>query len=127
MRFVKLFLLCAIIFTLIDGIMLFFLRHFFGKQVLSIQGSAIQMDPIAAALCYLSLVLGVTYFILVPRKSYREAFWMGLFVYSVYELTNKAILKKWNWTTVLVDTTWGGVLFALTTFLVYNIERRISK
>jgi uncharacterized membrane protein len=35
----------------------------------------------------------------------------------VYELTNMAIIKKWNYTTVLLDGVWGGILFALTTFV----------
>ena len=39
----------------------------------------------------------------------------------VYETTNKAILKKWTWFTVLLDGIWGGILFATTTFIIYKL------
>ena len=39
----------------------------------------------------------------------------------VYETTNKAILKDWSWKTVMIDGIWGGILFALTTYLTYTL------
>ena len=36
-------------------------------------------------------------------------------------MTNYALLDKWNIKTGVIDTLWGGVLFALTTFLIVNI------
>jgi len=50
-----------------------------------------------------------------------DAFLLGLTIYAVYELTSMALLKKWSWLTVIMDTTWGGILFGLTTYLVYLI------
>ena len=38
------------------------------------------------------------------------------------EFTNKAIMPKWNWTSVIIDGTWGGILFGLTTFLYYKLR-----
>ena len=114
----RLFFATAVIFTLLDGIVLYLLRNFFGDQVKAVQGTGITLDPVAAALCYLSLVAGLFYFVVIPRKSPAYAFLLGLAVYSVYELTNKAILKRWRWTTAAVDTLWGGTLYALTTLII---------
>ena len=121
----RLFLVTAVIFTMLDGIVLYLLRNFFGNQVKAVQGTGITIDPLAAALCYLSLVAGLFYFVIMPRKSPAYAFLLGLAVYSVYELTNKAILKRWRWSTAAVDTLWGGTLYALTTWIVTILRRNI--
>jgi uncharacterized membrane protein len=46
---------------------------------------------------------------------------LGLFVYGVYETTNKAILKNWLYKTVVIDTLWGAVLFSLSVFIYRKI------
>ena len=33
------------------------------------------------------------------------------------ELTNMAILKNWDWFTVIIDSLWGGILFSLSVFI----------
>ncbi len=51
-----------------------------------------------------------------------KAFILGLCIYAVYEMTNYALITDWHIKTVLIDTLWGGILFALTTFLVTTIN-----
>ena len=46
---------------------------------------------------------------------------LHLCIYAVYELTNYTLLEKWTLKTVIIDTLWGGVLFALTTFIITMI------
>ena len=65
----------------------------------------------------------INYFIIKPNKSINEAFLLGLVIYGVYETTNYALFKNWSLATVFIDTLWGGVLFASTTYIV-NILRR---
>ena len=72
------------------------------------------MNIIAALLCYISLVLGLFYFIIKDKKSIGEAFLLGLYVYAVYETTNLAIFKNWTWNIAAIDTLWGGILIYLT-------------
>jgi uncharacterized membrane protein len=60
----------------------------------------------------------ITYPIIKPNKSIIEAFLLGLVIYGVYETTNYALLEKWSLKTVIIDTLWGGILFALTTFII---------
>lgn len=41
-----------------------------------------------------------------------------IIIYGVYETTNYALFKNWSILTVIIDTLWGGLLFASTTYIV---------
>ena len=119
-----LMLISAIIFISVDSIYLNIIKIFFQKQIERVQGSATKINFLGAALCYLFLVIGLNYFIIKPRKSISEAFLLGLIIYGVFETTNYALFKNWSIITVIIDTLWGGILFAVTTYLV-NILRKM--
>ncbi len=111
-------LVSAIIFTSIDFIYLNVMKGYFDNQVKSIQGSPIKMNYLGVALCYILLIIGINYFIIKPNKSVSDAFLLGIVIYGVYETTNYALFKNWSILTVIIDTLWGGLLFASTTYLV---------
>jgi uncharacterized membrane protein len=67
------------------------------------------------------LIGGLFYFILKNKRPVQDAFLLGLVIYGVYETTTYALLKNWNFATVMVDTLWGGILLALTTYLTYKL------
>lgn len=113
-----LFLVSAIVFVVIDFIYLNAIQSYFNNQIKIVQGSPIQFNILGAVLCYIILILGINYFIIQPRKSVGDAFLLGTFVYGVYETTNYTLLKNWALLTVFMDTLWGGVLFATTTYIV---------
>ena len=113
-----LMLLSAIIFISLDFIYLQSIKNYFQKQVQSVQGSAMQVNYLGAALCYVFLIAGINYFIIKPNRSVSDAFLLGLVIYGVYETTNYALFKNWSIITVIIDTLWGGILFALTTYIV---------
>lgn len=119
-----LMLISAIVLIAIDSVYLNIMKGYFQKQVQNVQGSALQINFFGAAICYVFLILGINYFIIKPNKSVQEAFLLGLVIYGVYETTSYALLKKWSLLTVFIDTLWGGILFALTTYIV-NILRKI--
>ena len=119
-----LLLVSAIVFISIDFIYLNLMKDYFQKQIQSVQGSGIKMNFLGAALCYLFLITGINYFIIKPRKSVKEAFLLGIVIYGVYETTNYALFKNWSLMTVFLDTLWGGILFAITTYIV-NLLRGI--
>jgi len=120
-------ILLAIIFILLDIFMLNLLRNFFERQIFIIQKSSLQLNLLASLLCYIVLVFVLYYFIICKNRPVFEAFLLGVSIYAVYELTNKALFSKWSWITVLVDTTWGGVLFALSTFIFYLFYKQTLK
>jgi uncharacterized membrane protein len=111
-------LLSAIIFVCLDAVYLNYMKDYFNKQVQDIQGTKIQFNMLAALICYIFLIYGLNYFIIKPKRSISDAFLLGLIIYGVYETTNWAIFTKWSPISVIIDTLWGGILFALTTFFV---------
>jgi uncharacterized membrane protein len=113
----------AVAMLLLDFIYLSTLSDFFNKIIFSIQGSKIKLNAVGAILCYILLIGGLNYFIISRRKSLQEAFILGIVIYGVYETTNLALLKKWSPKAVVVDTLWGGILFALTTKITYMLSK----
>jgi len=114
-------LITFIVFIILDSIYLTSMKGFFDNQIKSVQGSNIQMNVLAAILCYISLVFGVYYFIIREKKPLFQAFLLGLVIYTVYEFTNWSLFKNWKLTTVIMDSVWGAILFTLTTAIVYFI------
>jgi uncharacterized membrane protein len=111
-------LVSAIVFVCLDAVYLNFMKDYFNKQVQDVQGTKIQFNLLAALICYIFLIYGLNYFIIRPKKSASDAFLLGLVIYGVYETTNWAIFTKWSPLSVIMDTLWGGILFASTTTVV---------
>ena len=119
-------LISAIIFISIDFVYLNVIKNYFLNQIQMVQGSEPKVNFLGVALCYIFLIAGINYFIIKPRKSVSEAFLLGIVIYGVYETTNYALFKNWSILTVIMDTLWGGLLFAVTTYIV-NILRGAFK
>jgi len=115
-------LVSAIILISIDFVYLNVMKGYFNNQIQSVQGSAPKFNYLGAALCYIFLISGINYFIIKPHKSVSDAFLLGIVIYGVYETTSYALLKNWSILTVIIDTLWGGLLFASTTYLVNFIR-----
>jgi uncharacterized membrane protein len=113
-----LMLVSAIIFITTDFVYLNVIKDVFNKQIKSVQGSDVKVNYLGVAVCYIFLIVGINYFIIKPRKSVSDAFLLGLVIYGVYETTNYALFKNWSILTVIIDTLWGGLLFAFTTYIV---------
>ena len=95
----------------------------FKSMVKEVQGGRkLELDLTASFLCYLTMVLALWYFIIREKRSVWEAALLGWSIYAVYETTNKATLKDWRWSMVVMDTLWGGVLFATTTFIFNKLN-----
>lgn len=119
-------LITAIVFVIIDGIFLTMMKPYFENQVRVVQGSALKINITATILCYVFLIFGLYHFIIQPNKSVQDAFLFGIVIYAVYETTSRALLTKWKWTTVFIDTLWGGILFALTTWIMKKMVKLVG-
>jgi uncharacterized membrane protein len=118
----KAIILTAVLLVMFDSVYLTIMTPYFNKQITAVQGSKIQMNLLGAILCYVALTAGLYYFIIKDKRSIMDAFLFGLVIYAVYEFTTIALLKNWWWKTVALDTLWGGILFAITTMMVYKIK-----
>jgi uncharacterized membrane protein len=113
-----LMLISAIIFLSLDFVYLNVMKGYFENLVKTIQGTPLKINYLSAAICYIFLITGLNYFIIKPRKSVNEAFLLGIVIYGVYETTNYALFSNWTLLSVIIDTLWGGLLFASTTYFV---------
>jgi uncharacterized membrane protein len=119
-----LMLISAILLITIDFVYLNVIKNYFLNQIQMVQGSQPKINYLGVALCYIFLIAGINYFIIKPHKSVSEAFLLGIVIYGVYETTNYALFKNWSIFTVIIDTLWGGLLFASTTYII-NLLRGI--
>ena len=111
-------LISAIVFVTIDFFYLNLNKSYFANQIKKIQNKPMTMNILGVLLCYIFLIFGINYFIIKPKRSVADAFLLGLIIYGVYETTNLATFSDWSLFMVVMDTLWGGVLFALTTYIV---------
>ncbi len=120
-------LLTAASLLALDGAYLYLNGSTFGRVVRSIQGQKMSIRKSALILVYPLMLFGLLYFIIWPDKPPSDAALLGLLVFGVFTFTNNAIFKDWVYPATLLDTLWGPVLFAATTFIVqsmYGVARK---
>ena len=121
------YMIAALVFTLIDGIYLSLMKNYFNNLVVKIQATPIKFRYLGAIATYAFLTFAIYYFILSDKsKTLLDAFILGLVIYAVYEFTNYTILSGWNIETVIIDTSWGALLFVLTTIISRQIYKRLQ-
>ena len=136
-------LVLSVIILALDAVFLTLTKDLFARQVMLVQGTAMKVNIPSAAVCYILIVLGLYYFVLrhiiVPNATsaaaaiqtmrigdgVKAAFFLGILVYGVYETTTLAILRNWSPMTAMIDTTWGGTLFALSAYLFYKYKAMV--
>jgi uncharacterized membrane protein len=116
-------LISAIVFISIDSFYLNLMKKYFDKQIQNIQGTPIKMNFFAALICYIFLITGLNYFIIKPKRSVSDAFLFGIIIYGVFETTNWTLFSQWSPLSVIIDTLWGGILFALTTKIIQLVRQ----
>ena len=115
-------LVSAVVLVGVDFFYLSSTSKFFNNIVKNIQGREIQFKMLGAVICYVFLVLGLNYFVLLDKKLGKKekifkAFMLGLIIYGVFESTNLAIFTNWTLDALLLDTLWGSILFSITTYI----------
>jgi len=117
-------LLSAIILVTIDFIYLNLIKGYFGNQIQKIQGSSMKINLFGVIICYIFMITGINYFIIKENRSIKDAFLLGLIIYGTFDFTNLALFENWSIITSIIDTLWGGILFASTTFVVKKINNK---
>lgn len=107
----------------LDAIYISLTKGLWDIQIASVQRVSMQVRILGAIVCYILLIGGLYFFILKNHRPAVEAFLLGLVIYGVYDSTNYATLKKWDWKIAVMDTMWGATLFGLTTLIVYKLVR----
>ena len=70
-----------------------------------------------AILSYIPILL--LFFKTIKKEdSVYHAFIVGASAYGIFDFTNLALFYKYDLTIALIDTLWGGILFASTKYLI---------
>ncbi len=96
-------------------------------HLLRMHNGSITIEPLATALVYMIMVLGLFLLAVKPSHSVHEAMAYGaiagLFSYGTFALTNHAIFKDWSWALTLCDMGWGTFLMAVVAGIGYYVGR----
>ncbi len=103
----------AVLLVIADLPWLMVSAPYVSNMVQRIQGSPLKLSYLPAAVVYVAMA-----YLLLQTKTPLEAFYMGAATYAVYDFTNLATLKNYDISFAVVDTLWGGILFALARFIL---------
>ena len=130
MQLTTLYLSTAIVFLILDGIMLtLWMKPLFTRHI-----GALMVDPIRyapAGLFYAAYVAGLLYLVSWPALKTGAPIWVpaaiiGAMAYGTYEFTSYAIMRDWHWQMVASDVIWGTVLTAISAWAGVTITRAVS-
>lgn len=130
MQIATLYATTAIIFLVLDAIMLtLVMKPLFSRYI-----GALMIEPIRsipAAAFYAAYVAGLLYLVSLPALKTGApvlipAMVIGAMAYGTYEFTSYAILRDWHWTMVATDTIWGTVLTGLSAWGGVAITRALT-
>ncbi len=107
----------SIILLLLDSVYLTIIGKAYSQQIFNIQKFPMKLNRVGAMLSYLFIIIGLNYFIIMKNKPALDAGVLGVVVYGVYDATSYAVLRDWDGWLAIIDTIWGGLLFALTTVI----------
>ncbi len=111
-------------FLVLDGAYFTVNSKFLTNTIKSVQKSPLSIKYSGVVLTYILMVAILYYFIIKPNRKAMDAFYLGIGVYGVYELTNYATLTNWPLMMVLMDTLWGGILFASAACMVKYVVNK---
>ena len=113
------FVVTAIFLLIFDGVFLYFAVYKrFKEMVAKVQGTELEIKRLPAGLVYFIIPFSLYTLIIEPGRPVEHAALLGFLVYSVYDLTNLATLKEWEWHFAMLDVAWGTVLFTIVTATV---------
>lgn len=125
------FVFASVIFLIIDIVWLSnAVKSLYRPQL----GSLLTEKPVmwAAILFYFIYTIGLTLLILRPaiiNDSSFQALWTGIIfgivAYGTYNLTNMATIKNWSPLIVFIDTSWGGFLTGISSFISVYLTKYI--
>ena len=132
MQIVKLFISTAIVFFVVDVVMLVtYMTPLFRDTIGHLMAAPIRSAP--AAVFYLGYLAAILYLASWPAIRARRAAdailpgaVLGLAAYGTYEFTSYAILADWSVQMLISDTIWGGVLTAFSAWAGVAITLRIG-
>jgi uncharacterized membrane protein len=121
-------IITSVIMLIVDYFFLTNFSNHFKQQIKLVQNKPLKMNYKYALLSYITLIIGFNYFdniFIKANLSKNERLLsmtiLGWIIYFVYEFTNGAIIQDWQLKTIILDGTWGGILFFITLYLYLSL------
>lgn len=112
----------AAVMLVLDSIWLYLVAgNAFLKVVENIQGSVMKVRPLGAVVAYSAMIL-LFYKFVTKQTSGFDVFLLGFLTYAIFDGTNYALFDKYDIQTAIVDALWGGLLFWLTSRIVFHVK-----
>ena len=125
------YLLCVIIFMIVDAPYLYLNFNLYKKRTLSISGKEYTKRYYSAVIVYLALALGITVLVL-PRMDISSnislqsriknaLYYGGVFgvaSYATFDFTMHFMFDGWDLGVSIMDSIWGGVLCSIVSFII---------
>jgi uncharacterized membrane protein len=130
MQIATLYLSTAVIFLVLDAIMLtFVMKPLFTRHIGPLMIEPIRVLPAAAF--YAAYVAGLLYLVSAPALKTGgpvliPAMVIGAMAYGTYEFTSYAIMRDWHWSMVATDTLWGTLLTGLSAWGGVMVTRALT-
>lgn len=95
------------------------------KNINNIQKEKTKLKIIPTILSYIIMILILNYFVIEKAKkekkeifeAVKEAFFLGILIYGLFGLSIYSIMNKWKLSNVIIETLYGGIVFAAITFI----------
>jgi uncharacterized membrane protein len=128
MDYIRAGIIAGLTFVALDAVWLGFIaRSLYKEQI----GALMRPQPhwLSAACVYVLMIAGFVWFVypqvmmvrsVVNAVQYGARF--GVILFGLYEFTNYATLAGWSSSLVLIDTIWGGVLYAAASAAVFYLR-----
>ena len=97
----------AALILALDAPWLYAISGYAGDVVREVQGTPLAIRAWPAVAVYVALG-----YLLSVARSVKQAFFMGLATYAVYDFTNVSIFKNYPLSFAAMDSLWGGTLMA---------------
>jgi uncharacterized membrane protein len=115
---IKQVLLLSIIILIVDILWLSYgVDKVWQDNVKAVQKSPLEVRKHYALFSYILIILGIWYFVqknITKETTMKEilisSFLYGFILYGVFDFTNLAIFKEYQWKAAWIDMLWGGFL-----------------
>lgn len=125
---IKAGVVAGITFVALDALWLGVIVKSFYKEQLGTLLRA-QPDWFMAACAYIFMVAGFVWFVFPQVQMTRSVLQamqygarFGVVLVGIYECTNYAMIAGWPFPLVIIDTIWGGVLYAVASTIIFYMR-----
>ena len=115
-------LISSLVMLGLDATYISIIKESYLQQIEDIQTTKPNVNMMGVLLTYITMILGLNYFIIQKKAPLFDAFLFGIVLYGVFDGTNFALFSKWSTKLAIIDVLWGGFLMLVTTYLTYNLS-----